>query len=407
MAIEFNCPYCTAAIRVPDMYAGKQGRCPKCDTRLLIPSVPLPNQPAPTVSSSPAGAAIDLPVAPVQNPIVSQGPITGAEDPFAVRPVVTPAVKSRRRHSRRRPSRALVIGVPVICFLVLFGCIALTLTSSLPTLHGELTGRPLDGMMLPKSTIPWQELSLNAEDRKILQNSLSTQPESLKSQVIVCRLSADDDGIIVTLAAQPESQWIAVDVSAEKPLALWRRKEGPPLNRHRLDELTATATAYAKDKLQKINGEQLAVDAVAVRDKVTLNAGGGALSYAVQAIANSTIFPCAAEDAQGQLYFCLPKTVKSFVIQGRTFKDGRQGFTGDYTVTISSEKITTSTDADPADDKIKEATTDDESMMTEEMPDTSKSETDPEKTMDKMSPDKQDDASKELMINDTSRKSDF
>ena len=115
----------------------------------------------------------------------------------------------------------------------------------------------------------------------------------------------------MTLAAQPESQWIAVDVSAEKPLALWRRKEGPPLNRHRLDELTATATAYAKDKLQKINGEQLAVDAVAVRDKVALNAGGGALGYAVQAIANSTIFPCAAEDAQGQLYFCLPKTVKS------------------------------------------------------------------------------------------------
>ncbi len=47
MAIEFHCPYCTAVIRVPDSVAGRKGRCPKCDTLLIIPTVERPAQPAP------------------------------------------------------------------------------------------------------------------------------------------------------------------------------------------------------------------------------------------------------------------------------------------------------------------------------------------------------------------------
>ena len=37
MAIEFDCPYCTAAIRVNDTAAGKRGACPKCGTSLIVP----------------------------------------------------------------------------------------------------------------------------------------------------------------------------------------------------------------------------------------------------------------------------------------------------------------------------------------------------------------------------------
>ncbi|HQZ64028.1 MAG TPA: hypothetical protein PLY87_03080 [Planctomycetaceae bacterium] len=403
MAIEFNCPYCTATIRVADAYAGKQGRCPKCDTRLVIPSVRSPNQPAAPEPSSPVEALAGLPFAAGQTPIAPPGPMTGEETPFAPQPLVSSVAKSRRRRVRRRPSRALVIGVPVICFLVLFGIIAFTVTSSLPKLHGELTGRPLDGMMLPKSRISWSELSLNEDDRRTLQNSLRTQPEALASQIIVCRLSADNDGIIVTLSTQPESQWIAVDISAETPLALWRKREGPPLNRYRLDELSATAMSYAREKLKKINGQLLAIDAVAVRDGLALNAGGGALSYAVEAVADSIVFPCAAEDPQGKLYFCLPKTVRSFVIQGRIFADGRKGFTGDYTVTIAKKTVTTETETDAADGNSISGDTEGESKMEEGMSDKSKSEMDGEKSesMEKMSPDMQGAPTKSMMNDET------
>jgi len=375
MAIEFNCPYCTATIRVPDAYAGKQGRCPKCDTKLLIPSVPLPGPSAapqlPNVPTLPMAANGGGPLVPEGLPVVTNGNVAASDDPFAVRPMTTPVVKSRRRNARQRPSRTLVIGVPVICFLVLFGVIAYSLIGSLPQLHGELTGRRLVGLSLPKTVIPWSDMRLNEDDRRILQEALTTQPESLASQVLSCRLSASDDGILVTLAAQSESQWIVVNVAAEKPLAIWRRKEGPHLNRIRLDELHTAVTQYAKDKLLKINGEQIAIDAVAVRDQVALNASCRSLSYAIQAWADSTIFPCAAEDELGQLYFCLPKTVQVFKIQGRTFANGTLGFNGDYNVTVSGETVTTESKPAVDDPKPETLMPGDEPEMSGEEPERS------------------------------------
>ena len=370
MAIEFNCPYCTATIRVPDAYAGKQGRCPKCDTKLLIPSVPLPHQPgiAPQLASPPPVQELANAFSPPP-PFSSASPATlgqmpnglgsnvaASDDPFAVRPVTTTTGRSRRRNARRRPSRALVIGVPVICFLVLFGIIALSVMNSLPQLHGQFTGRRMDGLLLPRTVIPWSELNLDADAKKVLQQEFTTHPESLASQVIACRLSGSNEGIDVVLSAQPESQWIVVDISLEKPLSIWRRKEGPALNRRRMEEMRAAVNVYAKDKLLKANGQQVAIDAVTVRDKVALNACGGPMSYAIQAIADSTIFPCAAEDGLGQLFFCLPKTVTSFKILGRPLADGSIGFSGEYTVTISSDTMTSetieATETSPSIDKM-------------------------------------------------------
>ncbi|MBC7967787.1 MAG: hypothetical protein H7Z17_17890 [Fuerstia sp.] len=403
MAIEFNCPYCTATIRVADAYAGKQGRCPKCDTKLLIPSVPLPNQPAapqlPVIQTQPSPANGAGPLAPNGLPVITNGNVAAPDDPFAVRPATTSVVKSRRRSARRRPSRTLVIGVPVICFLILFGVIAYSLTGSLPKLQGDVAGRRLEGLSLPKALIPWSDIGLSAGDRTILQEALTTQPESLASQVMACRLSASEDGILVTLAAQPESQWIVVDMAAEKPLAIWRRKEGPHLNRLRLDELQAAITKYAKDKLLKINGEHIAVDAVAVRDKIALNASCHALGYAIHAVADATLFPCAAEDEQGQLYFCLPKTVQRFKIQGRTLANGTVGFAGDYNVTISGEIVTT--ESKPAADDTKPETSmpGDESEKADEAPEMSDPDAEMKdaEPMKEMSPDEKSMPEKTMM----------
>jgi DNA-directed RNA polymerase subunit RPC12/RpoP len=348
MAIEFNCPQCGATIRVPDAYAGKQGRCPKCDTRLLIPSVPLPNR-----TTVPGESPAVRPLQPTPGkleavsfpnvaslPGVVDSTAQASDDPFAVRPLTTSIARSHRRKARLRPSRALVIGVPVICFLVLFGIIAYSLMGSLPKLHGEFTGHRLDGKALPQSTISWGEVNLGVDDREILKSALTTQPESLISQFLTCRVSASDDGLVVTLATQPDSQWIAVDVTGDKPLAIWKRKEGPQWNKMRLDELRIAVNQYVKDKLLKISGAQIAIDPVATRDRVALNASFGPLGYVVQAIAESTVFPCVAEDELGKLYFCLPKTVQSFTIQGRTLPNGMTGFSGEYAVTISDATVT-------------------------------------------------------------------
>jgi hypothetical protein len=344
MAIEFNCPYCTATIRVPDAYSGKQGRCPKCDTRLLIPAVPMPD---PLSGGGPSQQSPSGIISTPNAPPTPGTPETGdpsLADAIVVRPV-TPISRAHRRSARLRPSRTLVIGIPVICFLALFGIIAYSLLGSLPRLQGELTGHRLEGKTLPGATIPWADVNVSPADKLLLQETLTTYPETLVSQIVVCRLSADDTGILVTLNSQPESQWVAVDVSSDKPLAIWRRKEGPQWNQIRLSELRSAVQRYAKDKLLKINGQQIAIDPAATRDKVGLGAACSSLGYVIRAVADAASYPCAAEDEFGSLYFCLPKAVHSFSIQGRTLANGMSGFNGDYTVTISTEVTAATPDA--------------------------------------------------------------
>ena len=147
MAIEFDCPYCTATIRVPDAFGGKQGRCPKCDTHLLVPLVVRPG--SPTVADTAAASGDVVP------DIVSD--TNSQTEELFFNPISPGNPGVRRRRMRRRPSRALVIGMPVICFLVLLAIIAYSLTGTLP-LTGEFAAKPLVERSLPRVTIPWSEI---------------------------------------------------------------------------------------------------------------------------------------------------------------------------------------------------------------------------------------------------------
>lgn len=69
MAIEFLCPYCEAAIRVPDVAAGKRGKCPACAKQVLVPHVemqPSPPSPSPAAPQSVAsgGGGFEPPATP-------------------------------------------------------------------------------------------------------------------------------------------------------------------------------------------------------------------------------------------------------------------------------------------------------------------------------------------------------
>lgn len=323
MAIEFDCPYCTATIRVPDAYGGKQGRCPKCDTRLLVPLVVRPGSTTvPDASSS---------------PVTTSGPAPGIDstsptDVFAIKPAPAPA--RHRRSARRRPSRALVIGMPVLCFLVLLAVIFFSVTGSLPELTGDLVATRLEETTLPVTVIPWADARLSPEDQQTLRAFLETTPETLASEVMTCRMVGTDAGIEVRLTAGAESSWFVVDTTDHKPLALWLKKERTALNTSRISVLNSSLAAYCKDKLAQIAGEPVVIDAMSVRDNVAINACGGALSYVVQGVAGNRLVPCAYEDDRGMLYFCLPRETQGFQIPGRTFADGKKLFGGEFTAVV-------------------------------------------------------------------------
>jgi len=355
MAIEFECPSCSAVMRVPDAYAGKQGRCPQCETRLLVPVVARPDLSTAAATDARPG------IQPATQPVAS--PLPTAPPPPAAEPVSTARTTTRKR-SRRRPSRALVIGIPVIGFLLLLGIIAASLTGKLPDLNGNLSARMLAEKSLPRIIIPWSDTGLSPDDRRNLQTILTDKAETLSSELVTCRLIGTDDGIAVQWTASAGAAWITVDAvsETEKPLSLWLKKERPRLNALRRTELLDALSDYCRDKLQQAAGDEISIDAAAVRDSVALNSGVDALGYAVAAKAGRRVLRATAENEQGQLYFCVPNETQAITLAGRNGSSGLL-FPGTYQVMIAPAPKTA---ADPAENETESKTQTDAAMKTPE-----------------------------------------
>lgn len=231
-----------------------------------------------------------------------------------------------------------MIGLPVIGFLLLIGAIFWSLTSGL-NLTGTLTARKLSGASLPAATIPWSDVDLADTDRDELKAFLEKNPEVLSSRLMTCRLIGAESGIDVRLSAVKDGEWFLVDNSTDKPLALWLKGERLRLNTLRLTRQKEALASYCRDKLSQSRGERIAIDAVTVRDDVGFTAGGGPLSSTVAAVVGDQLLPAAAEDKDGNLLFCLPAGTTSFRITGRSDRDGKKLFSGEYEVKVTGDVI--------------------------------------------------------------------
>jgi hypothetical protein len=229
----------------------------------------------------------------------------------------------------------LVVGMPVLGFLILLAVIFFSVTGSLPELSGELVARRLEEKNLPGVTIPWADTGLSPDDEATLRDFLAMTPETLQSEIMTCRLIGTADGIEVRLTAGAGNEWFAVDTSANKALALWLKKERAAINTKRIAILHENLADYCRDKLAQIGGEKLQIDGLKVRDNVGINASGNALSYVVMAEAANRQIPCSYEDDKGTLYFCLPRETQSFPIRGRTLSDKSKPFAGEFTGVVS------------------------------------------------------------------------
>jgi hypothetical protein len=351
MAIEFDCPYCTATIRVPDAYGGREGRCPKCNTRLLVPTVVRPGTVEPS-QVSPQNS----PVAPAAS---AQAMTSGADASSAPADPSTlsfpdprkPLAPSARRKGRRRPSRALVIGMPVLGFLILLGIIGYIVTTMAPSLSGDLKAIRITNDAVSRSMIPWSDTGLDETQQATIQEALRANPEVLTSELMTCRLIGTEEGIAVQLTSSASTEWVAIETASDqnKTLGLWLRKERNNLNMARVSELQAAVRKYCSDKLAQLDGQKAPLDAISIRDDVALNAGGGPLSFVTQALIGKRAIRVAAESEQGQLLVCVPKGTLAFELTGRSGKDGRTLFAGRYNVIINpaAPKAPTS-DADDA-----------------------------------------------------------
>ena len=366
MAIEFNCPYCTAAIRVPDAYSGKRGSCPKCATKLLVPDV-VPggnkSQQAPPASSSsmevpapePArgvtqpAAGTNESSAPESAPTPSASPVIGglpvadfapSEIPvFAAPPTKNTAVSKRlKKKTHRRKSQLLYsVGIPVICFLLFFGVIALVMTTQQPELKGTLRGTRAGSMLIPTRLFPVADLELDSDQRTRVESAFEADRESFVSSQMTCRIGLDAGNLTIDVSVGDGFFWFAVNPANDIVLSDWIRKNQTNLNADRLKRTIKTGTELCQDKLLKASGEPVVFEAEKYRDGFGLNTNVKAFGYVVEAIAGQRKSVCAYEDTNGTLYFALPADTKSFLLKGRLV-GGISLFEGEYTVEVAGDQ---------------------------------------------------------------------
>ena len=122
----------------------------------------------------------------------------------------------------------------------------------------------------------------------------------------------------------------------------WVKKNSESWDAKRKVRMQEVATELCQDKLRRLAGERVVIKAAKYRDEFALATQVKGFGYIVEAIAGSQRAVCAHEDANGTLYFALPKDTESFVLQGRSFDKQLPAFPGVYTV-----KISTSAAGDP------------------------------------------------------------
>jgi DNA-directed RNA polymerase subunit M/transcription elongation factor TFIIS len=132
MAIEFNCPECKAAMRVPDMHGGKKGHCPACRKAIQIPAASNAAPASVPAESSSEPVAVELavtaPAAEAPKPAEATpgeaagnspyikfncpgcGKMTGFPTKFAGTPMTCPACKVKVMVPEKSGEESFIVG---------------------------------------------------------------------------------------------------------------------------------------------------------------------------------------------------------------------------------------------------------------------------------------------------------
>ncbi|MCA9017045.1 MAG: hypothetical protein KDA77_17065, partial [Planctomycetaceae bacterium] len=136
MAIQFDCPYCTSTLKVPDSSAGKQGDCPRCGTKLVIPN-PIaadlqPSSPAENVAPSTQQQPVE-PV-PTDGQAVDSNPAVPIESPTP-RPMTSMTAQYLRKRRKSNLGGMLLF---VLFFGLMLGVAGYFYWAYGPNLEGNL-----------------------------------------------------------------------------------------------------------------------------------------------------------------------------------------------------------------------------------------------------------------------------
>ena len=385
MAIEFNCPYCSAMIRVPDSAGGGKGKCPRCARRITVPKVSVKDAPkldsgeadlfappgfvqaAPAVTDDPDAIvfATAEPEAAPAAPVDQFSPAPWAPGQLPVEPArQVPRPGSVASKLKRKPGGGAWL-IPVGIGLVLCGILGWFLWQQYQSerLVGELTAMTSSGVDLPPAEINISLFKQSPEEMKVVMAELERVPVPISSEVMRVQFGATKNAVTVRLSPGPQTQFYRVDIQGNPGLSKYLKSHTRHLEQLREAELEQATTDFANEYLQVLAKKADKSALNPFRNSLALPALVRGLGHQVEAVYGRTAYPCVYEDRDGGLYFLLPRGAEGFEIIGRK-RHGNVVFSGTYHVTVTgSVKQPAKSKEDPANKKTKKSESPDEPDM--------------------------------------------
>jgi hypothetical protein len=363
MALEFNCPYCQAVIRVPDASAGKRGRCPKCATKISIPKASAVRKAAGVAPILPPGFEPEPPSTPVESDDevvfeeydpsrdasleltagshVAPGdivlPVSVAPAfPPDPRPIVRLPDSVLSKKVRRRRSSAWIWIVVALLLLGGGGVAGFTLwRQQQANLTGKLTGQLVETAGLPVKVIPKSEIEMPTDDADQIFQELERTPIPLMSSrgLATVHFQANEQGLVISVAPGSATSLYRVPIHGDAKLETWLREHEAELEQIRREDVAIAANQLFR-LLKKFFAKQASgAELGPFRDSVGLAGSVSGLGHVVQAVHQRDVYPCVYQDDEA-LYFLLPAGVKRFQIQGKARAKSPIFFPGKYDVEI-------------------------------------------------------------------------
>ena len=371
MAIEFNCPYCSAMIRVPDNAGGGKGKCPRCARRITVPKVSTKAAPkAPNPDDLFIAPESDEPVVENQDDsdvtFATASPDEFAEaagDEFAPATVdvFAPAPRPLGQLPVEAPRRALPAGsiasklkkkksggnwlIPVGFGLVLIGAVGWFVWQQYQSerLVGELTAEFAGVLELDPADVDRGLFKQSPEELKEALEQLEKSSVPFNSPYMQVLIGANKRTMEVRLNAGVQTQFYRVETQNDPALINYRKKHSFELEEYRVAELERAGTDFINDYKKVLDKSAAKSSLNDYRNSLGLTALARGLGLQVEAIYGQSPYRCVYEDREGALYFLLPPGAKGFEIRGRKF-NGKVVFSGKYQVKVKGELKPPSTD---------------------------------------------------------------
>ncbi len=325
MAIEFDCPYCTAAIRVDDAAAGKQGACPKCGTTLVVP------RPTEVVQSPPATAATAATAATESDVIPDIVPEMVPE--FQSRPQASVSSRVRRRRHRRGG-----LLFPLACGGTLLLAITVAWFLNDPSrfrrsLVGELTASYAGAEVLMPRSIDPGLVEGHAELFSAMVESLKERTGRVRSNVMVVVFVESEGTLEVQIEPSQEYRLVRVALGQSEALRTFVESQANRLDGLRREDLTAELGKLVSAWHAARTADEVFDGWTGYRETVGLSALVGGVGHHAMAQTGRQNLPCLYESG-GALFFLVPASLGEFRLIGRRRADGSMPFPADFRVRI-------------------------------------------------------------------------